>query len=162
MEMTKRKWLLTSLTALAWSLGSMAYAAPATVTDVVAGNPELSTLAKLISQAGLADSLRSGGPYTVFAPNNAAFKALPPATLDKLADPETLKAVLLHHVLPSAFTSEAIGNTTLKTAAGTSLPLAKAGSFVTVEDAMAVEADIKADNGVVHIIDRVLMPPVKK
>jgi uncharacterized surface protein with fasciclin (FAS1) repeats len=134
--------------------------APATVADTIARNPDLSTLNGLVQKAGLADTLKAAGPFTVFAPTNDAFKAVPAKTLDELGrDPAKLKAVLSYHVLPAKVTAAQVSNSNAKTAEGGNVALAKAGTFVTVEDAMVQTADIAATNGVVHTIDRVLTPP---
>jgi uncharacterized surface protein with fasciclin (FAS1) repeats len=133
---------------------------PISVADTIAHDPELSTLNGLVRKAGLADTLKSGGPYTVFAPTNEAFQAVPAKTLDELGkDPARLKAVLSYHVLPTRLTADQVSTSNAKTAEGGNLALAKAGNYLTVEDAMVQTADIAASNGVVHTIDRVLMPP---
>ena len=96
----------------------------------------------------------------MFAPSDEAFKAVPAATMQELArDKELLKSVLSYHVLPGKVTATDVKNGNLKTVQGANVALAKAGSFVTVEDAMVTKADVDASNGVVHVIDRVLMPP---
>lgn len=152
-------------TALALSLAVLAGCAttppaPISVADTAAARPELSTLSRLINQAGLADTLKGAGPYTVFAPTNEAFAALPPATLDALGrDPAQLKAVLSYHVLPARVSAQAVTNGPAKSVQGAPLALAKAGTFVTVEDAVVTTPDIVSSNGVIHIVDRVLMPP---
>lgn len=136
--------------------------APATIADTAARTPQLSTLNRLIADAGLADTLRGPGPYTVFAPSDEAFKALPVKTLSELStDKERLKSVLSFHVVPGKVLAADVKNGNAKSVQGTSLALAKAGGFVTVEDAMVTQADVPATNGVVHIIDRVLVPPKK-
>ncbi|MBA2961280.1 MULTISPECIES: fasciclin domain-containing protein [Ramlibacter] len=133
---------------------------PVSVADTIAHDPELSTLNGLVQKAGLADTLKSGGPYTVFAPTNEAFQAVPAKTLDELGkDPARLKAVLSYHVLPTRLTADQVSTSNAKTTEGGNLALAKAGAYLTVEDAMVQTADIAASNGVVHTIDRVLMPP---
>ncbi len=137
---------------------------PATVQAVVSSTAELSTFNKLVTSAGLSDVLSGGTTVTVFAPTDDAFKAVPAATLDKLAkDPAALKALLQHHILPGTVRSADIhvGSAPAPTLAGTKLAVSKAGEFVTVEDALVVKADMAAGNGVVHIIDRVLTPPKK-
>lgn len=141
--------------------GCATTSAPVPVADTIARDPQLSTLNDLVQRAGLADTLRGAGPFTVFAPTNEAFKAVPAKTLDELGkNPEQLRAVLTYHVLPAAATSTQLpGNSNQKTVQGASLAVSKAGTFVTVEDAMVQTADITASNGVVHTIDRVLMPP---
>jgi uncharacterized surface protein with fasciclin (FAS1) repeats len=135
-------------------------ATPVSVADTIARDPELSTLNTLVTQAGLTDSLKAVGPITVFAPTNDAFKAVPAKTMDELAhDPAKLKAVLSYHVLPEKLVAADVKNGDVKTAQGAKVALSKAGTFVTIEDAMVQQADIIATNGVVHTVDRVLMPP---
>jgi len=136
--------------------------APATITDTVARTPQLSTLGKLINDADLADTLRGAGPYTVFAPTDEAFKAVPPATLEALAkDKDRLRAVLLYHVIAGQVMATDVKNGPAKTVQGANVALSRSGTFVTIEDAVVTQADVPATNGVVHVIDRVLMPPVK-
>jgi uncharacterized surface protein with fasciclin (FAS1) repeats len=133
-----------------------------TVTDTAARTPQLSTLTRLISEAGMADTLRGAGPFTVFAPSDEAFKAVPADTLAKLAaDKELLRSVLTYHVLPGKVSAAEVQNGNAKTVNGANLALAKAGTFVTVDEAVVQTADVAVTNGVVHIIDRVLMPPKK-
>lgn len=163
--MSKRIFLSACLAAGAVLLGACASTppVPVSIADTAARTPELSTLSSLIQQSGLTEQLRGGGPYTVFAPSNEAFKAVPAATMAQLAaDKELLRSVLTFHVLPAKLTSAEVTNSNAKTVQGSNLALSKAGSFVTVEDAVVQSADVLASNGVVHIIDRVLMPPVKK
>jgi uncharacterized surface protein with fasciclin (FAS1) repeats len=132
------------------------------IVDTAARTPQLSTLSQLITSAGLADTLRGAGPFTVFAPSNDAFKAVPADALAKLAnDKEALRAVLTYHVVPGKVMAADVQTGNAKSVQGANLALAKAGSFVTVEDAMVQTADVATTNGVVHIIDRVLMPPKK-
>ena len=135
---------------------------PATVADTAARRPELSTLNKLIAEAGLTETLKAGGPYTVFAPSDEAFKAVPAKTMAELSSNKALlKSVLTYHVVPAKLTAAEVSNKGVKSVQGADLALSKSGSFVTVEDAMVVQADVAASNGVVHVIDRVLMPPKK-
>lgn len=152
---------LPALVACVALLGACATTpAPAPIPDTAARTPELSTLTRLIGEAGLGDTLRAGGPYTVFAPSDDAFKAVPAATMQELArNKELLKSVLSYHVLPGKVTATDVKNGNVKTVQGANVALAKAGGFVTVEDAMVTKADVDASNGVVHVIDRVLMPP---
>lgn len=133
------------------------------VSETIASNPDLSTLNGLVQKAGLADMLKTGGPYTVFAPTNEAFKAVPAKTLDDLGkDPAKLKAVLQYHVVPAKVMAAEVKPGNVKTAEGGNVAVSKAGEFVTVEDAMVQKADIAATNGVIHTVDRVLMPPVRR
>jgi uncharacterized surface protein with fasciclin (FAS1) repeats len=137
--------------------------APTPITDTAQRTPQLSTLTKLIKDAGLAETLRAQGPYTVFAPSDEAFKAVPAGTLQALAsDKELLKSVLTFHVLPGTLNSADVKNGNAKTVQGANVALSKSGSFITVEDAVVTQADVPASNGVVHVIDRVLMPPKKQ
>jgi uncharacterized surface protein with fasciclin (FAS1) repeats len=135
---------------------------PVSVADTIARDPQLSTLNGLVQKAGLADTLKGAGPYTVFAPTNDAFKVVPAKTLDDLAkDPARLKALLSYHVLPAKLAAAEVKPGNLKTVQGGNVALAKAGQYVTVEDAMVQTADIVATNGVVHTVDRVLTPPAR-
>lgn len=162
--MNKRTWLIASASvALAALAGCATSPAPRTIADTAASTAQLSTLSKLINDAGLTDTLRAQGPYTVFAPSDEAFKAVPKSTLDALArDKEQLKAVLSYHVVPGKVMAADVKAGNVKTVQGANVALAKAGTFVTVEEAMVVQADVAASNGVVHVIDRVLIPPKKK
>ncbi len=136
---------------------------PVSVADTIAANPSLSTLNGLVVKAGLTDTLKGTGPFTVFAPTNDAFKAVPAKTLDEIAnDPARLKAVLAYHVVPAKVVAADVKNGPSKTVNGADIALSKAGQFVTVEDAMVQTADITATNGVVHTVDRVLLPPARR
>nr|WP_315490586.1 fasciclin domain-containing protein [uncultured Rhodoferax sp.] len=136
---------------------------PVNLADNVANNPSLSTFNSLVAQAGMSETLKSGGPFTVFAPTNDAFKAVPAATLAGLGkDPAKLKDVLSYHIVPGTMMAADVKNSNVKTLQGASLALAKAGDFVIVENATVVAANLGATNGVVHTIDAVLLPPAKK
>lgn len=133
---------------------------PGTLAETAARTPQLSTLNRLIADAGLADTLKGTGPYTVFAPSDDAFKAVPAKTMQDLAaNKELLKAVLTYHVIPGKVMAADVRNGNVKTVNGANVAVAKAGGFVTVEEAMVQQADVAATNGVVHVIDRVLIPP---
>lgn len=165
----------TSFTALAGALAlalagcatgganSGASAAPAAnVAEATARQPQLHTLNKLLADAGMADTLKGTGPYTVFAPSDEAFKAVPAKTMSELANnKEMLRQVLAYHVVPAKLDAADVSNRNVKSVQGAELALSKSGGIVTVEDAMVVQADVPAANGVVHVIDRVLMPPKK-
>jgi uncharacterized surface protein with fasciclin (FAS1) repeats len=136
---------------------------PVSVADTVARDARLTTFNRLMSQAGLAETLRGAGPYTVFAPTDDAFKAVPAKTMDALAaNPDQLKAALNFHIVAAALPASAVKNGPVNSVQGATLTLAKAGDFVTVEDAVVQQADMKASNGLIHVVDRVLLPPVKK
>jgi uncharacterized surface protein with fasciclin (FAS1) repeats len=149
-----------ALGAVALLAGCASSPSVGTLTDTAMRTPQLSTLSKLITEAGLTETLRTGGPYTVFAPSDQAFKEMPAKTLAELStNKELLTSVLTYHVVAGRLTSTEVKNGQAKTVQGANLALARAGGFVTVEDAMVTLADVPASNGVVHIIDRVLVPP---
>lgn len=155
---------LLSLAAVAALVaGCATQPAPVTIADALAQTPSLSTLHGLVVKAGLIDTFKGPGPFTVFAPNNDAFKAVPAKTMDELAgNPARLKAVLTYHVVPAQVMAAEVKNGPVKSVQGANLVLSRAGAYVTVEEAMVVTADVKATNGVVHIVDRVLLPPATK
>ena len=160
--MTRRLLALIPAALLLAACASQPGSSPASVADTIAHDPQLSTLNGLVKQAGLVDTLKAAGPYTVFAPTNDAFKAVPAKTLEDLGkDPARLKAVLTFHVVPAKVTAAEVKPGNVKSAQGANLAMARAGQFVTVEDAMVEKADIMATNGVVHKVDRVLMPPLR-
>ena len=162
--MHARSWFAAVSCALAVALAGCASTppAPAPIADTTARNPQLTTLNRLIAEAGMADTLRGPGPYTVFAPSDEAFKSLKPEQLQALSqDKEKLKAVLSYHVVPARLTVADASNGKVKTAEGSEIAIGKAGDFLTVEDALVTQPDVVASNGVVHVIDRVLMPPKK-
>ena len=133
------------------------------IVDTAVGAGSFTTLVAAVQAAGLVDTLNGDGPFTVFAPTNDAFKAVPQKTLDELAaNPAQLKSVLAYHVLPAKVVAADVKTGNAKTVQGANLALSKAGTFVTVEEAMVEKADIAATNGVVHTIDRVLLPPVRR
>lgn len=143
--------------------GFVSASEPTTVAQTIAAQASLSTLNSLITAADLQGALGSAGPFTVFAPSNDAIKALPAAVLNEVSqDPAKLKNLLTFHVVPVAAMAKDVKNGNVKALNGDTLALSKAGEFVTVENAMVTTADIAASNGVVHIIDTVLIPPVKK
>lgn len=154
-----RRFLIACTIVLALT-GCATSQTPVSIADTIAGNPQLSTLNGLIVKAGLVDTLKGAGPFTVFAPSNEAFAKVPAKTLADIgADPARLKAVLTYHVVPGKVMAADVKNSNAKTVNGANLALSKAGDFVTVEDGMVQKADLNATNGVVHIIDSVLIPP---
>ena len=160
--MMNRRFLCLAA-ALALVAGCATQPVPVSVADTLAQTPSLSTLHGLVVKAGLNDTFKGPGPFTVFAPNNDAFKAVSARTMDELAkDPARLKAVLTYHVVPAQVMAVEVKNGPVKSVQGTNLTLSRAGAYVTVEEAMVVTADIKATNGVVHVVDRVLLPPAQK
>lgn len=159
---TRRTALAAALVALVTGCASVS--GPVTVADTIAADPALSTLNSLVQSAGLTETLKAAGPFTVFAPTNDAFKAVPAKTMEALGkDPAALKGVLTYHVVPAKAMAASVKNGKVKTVNGADIELSKAGSFVTVgENAMVTKADIAATNGVVHVIDAVLLPPPAK
>jgi len=155
----------SSLVGLAASVLLVACAttpAPAPLDTALTRYPQLSTFSRLVAQAGLADELGAAGPLTVFAPSDEAFKSLPDKTLQSLAaDPVQLKAVLRQHMVDGRVRAEDIKPGEAKTHQGAKVTLARSAGFVTVDEAVVIQADIVATNGVAHVIDRVLMPPRK-
>ena len=126
-------------------------------TAVAAG--EFKTLAAALDKAGLVSTLKGKGPFTVFAPTDAAFAKVPKADLDALlADKAKLAAVLTYHVVPGTVMAKDVKSGKVASVQGSELTLANSGAGVTVDGAQVVKADIVADNGVIHVIDRVVVP----
>ncbi len=157
--MIKRAILSIAL-ATGLSVGS-AQAANIVETAQSAGSFE--TLLAAAQAAGLVDALSGSGPLTVFAPTDDAFAALPAGTVDELLKPENrdqLTAILTYHVLPRELTSNMLPGRSIpvRTLNGQTLRVDKSHSSVTVNNATVVTADIDTDNGVIHVIDQVLLP----
>ena len=159
-----RRTLMTvpALLALAALTGCATTPAPSTIAEIAARTPQLSTLNKLIADAGLTDTLKGAGPFTVFAPSDDAFKAVPAATMAELAaNKDRLAAVLKFLVVPGKVMAADVKTGNVKSVHGANLAMSRAGTFVTVEDAVVTQADVAATNGVVHIIDKVMVPPAR-
>jgi uncharacterized surface protein with fasciclin (FAS1) repeats len=127
-------------------------------TAVAAG--QFKTLASLLKQAGLAGTLQGKGPYTVFAPTDAAFAKVPKATLQALGkDKAKLRSVLLYHVAKGQLdAAKVVKRTSVKTLNGKSVPIRVMDGKVTVGGARVTKADVRASNGVIHVINKVLIP----
>lgn len=129
-------------------------------TAVAAG--QFHTLATALRAAGLADTLKSGGPFTVFAPTDDAFKKLPPGALDNLLKPESkekLKEILLYHVVSGQLTSAQVAKLmSAKTLAGQNVRISAGQQGVMIDNARVVQPDVAASNGIIHAIDTVLLP----
>jgi uncharacterized surface protein with fasciclin (FAS1) repeats len=137
--------------------------APGTIVEIASGAPNFKTLVAAVKAAGLADTLSGKGPFTVFAPTDAAFAKLPAGTVDTLLKPENkekLKAILLYHVVAGKVLSTDLKAGNVKTLEGQDVKIDLADG-VHVNDAKVVKADIIASNGVIHVIDTVLIPPSK-
>ncbi len=131
------------------------------IVAIASGDPQFKTLTKALGAAGLVTTLQGKGPFTVFAPTDAAFAAVPKATLDDLLKPANkakLVKVLTYHVVPGAVLSTSLKSGDVKSVEGSSLKVVVAAGKVTVGGANVVKADIKASNGVIHVIDKVLLP----
>lgn len=129
-------------------------------TAIAAGS--FQTLVAAIQAAGLVEALSSEGPFTVFAPTEAAFAALPDGTLESLLQPEnraTLEAILTYHVVAGRLNAgDVVGRDELVTLQGQRLPVVVTDGVVTVGGATVVQTDIAASNGFIHVIDSVLLP----
>jgi uncharacterized surface protein with fasciclin (FAS1) repeats len=135
---------------------------PITVVDIIVNSPEHTTLEAAVIAAGLADDLSGDGPFTVFAPTDAAFAALPAGVVDALlADPTgELASVLLYHVVSgTALSTDLTDGQMITTLLGEDITVTIDANGVMINDAMVIVADLIADNGVVHVIDAVLLPP---
>ena len=142
-------------------VGTIEVVAPSTVVDIIVDSPNHTTLETAVLAAGLADDLSSEGPFTVFAPTDAAFAALPAGTLEAvLADADLLNAILTYHVAGGAFLStDLTDGMQITTLNGENLEVMVGGGFVMINDALVTVADLTASNGVVHVINAVLLPP---
>jgi transforming growth factor-beta-induced protein len=131
------------------------------IVDSLASKPEFSTLVTAVKAAGLVDTLNSPGPFTVFAPTNAAFDQLPKGTLDALLkDPTALKNVLLYHVIAGkVYSAEARNLTSATMANGATVKIHIDGRHLMINNAQVIHANELTTNGVIHVIDTVLIPP---
>jgi uncharacterized surface protein with fasciclin (FAS1) repeats len=144
-------------------------AAEQSIVEIAAGNPEFSTLVSAVQAAGLEETLSGDGPFTVFAPTNAAFKALPAGTLATLLKPankQQLADILTYHVVPAAVMAKDVEPGDVTTVNGATFAVSTNDGGVTITDgkggtAQVVKTDIAAANGVIHVIDAVLIPPAE-
>ncbi|MEN9202899.1 MAG: fasciclin domain-containing protein [Thermostichus sp. DG_1_6_bins_120] len=137
--------------------------APADIVTIAAGNPDFSTLVAALQAADLVGALQGEGPFTVFAPTNAAFAALPAGTVESLLLPENqaeLVRILTYHVASGLAPSSALSSgqqvTTLQ---GSPVTVTITGGQIRINDSNVIIADIEASNGIIHVIDAVLIPP---
>lgn len=131
------------------------------IVEIASSDPQFSTLVTAVKTAGLVDTLSGSGPFTVFAPTNAAFDKLPAGTLDSLLkDPAKLKDILTYHVVAgNVKASDVVKLTKATTVEGKDVAIKVDGSSVMVNDSTVTKTDIMASNGTVHVIDTVLLPP---
>lgn len=135
--------------------------APGDIVAVASGAGSFKTLVAAVKAVGLVETLRGNGPFTVFAPTDEAFAKLPAGTLDDLLKPENkekLKGILLYHVVPGKFMAADVKTMKAKTAGGKELSIKVEGGSVLVDNAKVVKTDIAASNGVIHVIDTVVLP----
>jgi len=148
------------------ALGLVAFAGTALkaqekdIVDTAVAAGSFTTLAKALTAAGLVDTLKGPGPFTVLAPTDDAFAKLPPGALDKLiANPAQLKKVLTYHVIAGkAMAADVMKMKSAKTLQGTTVKIRTVGGKVMINNATVSKADIACSNGVIHVIDTVLMP----
>jgi uncharacterized surface protein with fasciclin (FAS1) repeats len=158
------KHILT-LTIVALAFGAFipttSKASDQTIVAIAAGNDDFSTLVAALQAADLVDTLSGPGPFTVFAPTNAAFAKLPDGTVEDLLKPENkakLVEILTYHVVPGKVMAADVRSGEVKTVQGDELDVEVSGDGVTVDDANVVKTDIVGSNGVIHVIDSVVMP----
>jgi uncharacterized surface protein with fasciclin (FAS1) repeats len=132
------------------------------IVEIAAGNEDFSTLVAALKAADLVDTLAGEGPFTVFAPTNAAFDALPEGTVESLLKPENkaqLSAVLTYHVVPGAvYAGDVVELSSATTVQGGDVSISTEDGRVMIDGAQVIKTDIEAENGVIHVIDAVLLP----
>ena len=161
--MPRRSRLLTGIAVAASIALTSGFARAADIVDTAVAAGNFTTLVAAVTAAGLVETLKGPGPFTVFAPTDAAFAALPAGTVESLLKPENkakLVSILSYHVLSGRVASADIAGKKLspKTVEGQALVIDASGAAVKVNDATVTKADISADNGVIHVIDKVLLP----
>ena len=158
--MNKIKTLLVAATTLIIAAQSQA----GDIVDVAASNKSFKTLVAAVKAADLVKTLKSEGPFTVFAPTDEAFAKLPEGTLESLLKPENKKklvSILTYHVVPGKVMAKDVKSGMVKTASGSSFKLKVSKKGVYVDKAKVVATDVMADNGVIHVIDAVILPKSK-
>jgi uncharacterized surface protein with fasciclin (FAS1) repeats len=146
------------------STGTTAVSACAAKKDIVAvasGSEQFKTLVAAVKAAGLVEVLQGEGPFTVFAPTDEAFGKLPAGTVEGLLKPENrekLVAILKYHVVPGKVMAADVKPGKVKTAQGQSITVKASDGIVRVDDARVIKTDVMADNGVIHVIDSVILP----
>ena len=135
-----------------------------TIVEVAAGNPDFSTLVAAVKAAGLAETLSGAGPFTVFAPTNAAFAKLPKGTVEDLLKPENkakLASILTYHVVGAKVLAKDVKAGAVKMVSGNESKITVDGKTVKIDAATVTATDIACKNGVIHVIDSVILPPAK-
>ncbi|HMP73233.1 MAG TPA: fasciclin domain-containing protein [Kiritimatiellia bacterium] len=159
---------MIAMTAVALTLGASPYASAygekkelGDIVAVASGAGSFNTLVAAVAAAGLVEALQSEGPFTVFAPTDEAFAKLPEGTVENLLKPENkeqLVAILTYHVVPAKVMAADVTTTDAPTVNGKPLPIVVEDGIVTVGGATVVATDVKASNGVIHVIDSVILP----
>ena len=156
-----------ALFAVLLAVAAPAFAAEKNLVETIAASKDHQTLYAAIKAAGLGDALKADGPFTVLAPTDDAFAKLPEGTVETLLKPENkskLVAILTYHVIPAkAMAADVVklDGKAVKTLQGSTVPIKVSGKTVMVGKAKVIAADIAASNGVIHVIDTVLLPPAK-
>jgi uncharacterized surface protein with fasciclin (FAS1) repeats len=137
-------------------------AAEKDIVDTAVGAKQFSTLVAAVKAAGLVETLKGDGPFTVFAPTNAAFEKLPEGTVESLLKPENkekLVAVLTYHVVPGkVMAKDVVGLSKAKSVQGKEITITVKGDQVMVDKAKVIKTDIECSNGVIHVINAVILP----
>ena len=135
-------------------------AAKVSIVETAIGAGSFTTLVAAVKAAGLTETLSSGGPYTVFAPTDDAFAKLPAGTVEALlADPDKLRSILLYHVVPGTVTSAQVAKLDKATTAqGSDVKISTSKSGVKINAANMTQVDIETSNGIIHVIDTVILP----
>lgn len=151
---------LIALFALLWMLGNASLVQAVNLFDAANNSSTFKTYLSAVKTAGLTDRLKTGGPYTIFAPSDAAFSNLPAGQWEQLLEnkPQLIR-VLSYHMMQGKVKVTEVKPGTIASAEGSLLKLKSDNGMVTVNGARVTESDITADNGVIHAIDKVLMPP---
>ncbi len=152
------------LSVIALAILTITAAPAADIVDTAVSAGSFKTLVKAVQAAGLVETLKGPGPFTVFAPTDEAFAKLPAGTLESLlANPEQLKQVLTYHVVAGkVMAADVVKLKEAKTVQGSSAKIKVMGSTVMIDNATVVKTDIACDNGVIHVIDTVILPKAKK
>ena len=157
--MLKRTFM--AIAAAATLTGGSLYAQEKDIVDTAAGSGDFSTLVAAVEAAGLVDTLKGDGPFTIFAPTDAAFAALPEGTVESLLQPENrdqLIAILTYHVVPGkVMSSDLSDGMEAKTVQGSDLTV-HLGDGVKINEATVTQPDIQTSNGVIHVVDTVILP----
>ncbi len=155
-----RKTLFAATAAVTMTASSAVFAGGKDIVDTAAEAGTFSTLLAAAEAAGLVDTLKGDGPFTVFAPTDDAFAALPAGTVEGLlADPAALAGILTYHVVPGKVMSTDLSDDMMAATVNGADIMIDLDSGVMVNDATVIAADIEASNGVIHVIDSVILPP---